>query len=474
MTYYPKGHPKYKPDTRKRSGDRHKNKSEDRHVINGDRHNNRSRKKSGFISVDGEGVDIGNGRQNYILLMASSGEYIYNENGLSTTECFDFLLKLSQDHPDKIIVSFLSSYDTEMMLKDVPKDVLRKMYEGRNNSPSRHPTHFKLDDGKEYAISYLPRKSFTIRVAKNPPYKETGRDAYGYPILEKDYDSSTLYDIFDFFQCRFVDALGDSKRGYLTEYLHQKLIDGTYHEIITWPDGFSIDLTHMKAMKNMRSSFTLDQIDEIMAYCKEEVIAIQRLAERLKDYLEEADLLPFQSKWIGPGACTNTLLQREGVKDHMHEAMPFVGVRDLNDAQLRAYSAGRMELGKFGIHIGKVWHYDLHSAFPSVMPLLPSLTDGNWRRIQGISTRQYSLTHVEWSFDGNLPFFPFFYRDFHGGIYYPGTGEGWYWKPEVDVALRAWNDGKLSTKDWEGKIKVLESWEFQPYSDVKPFAFVPA
>lgn len=405
--------------------------------------------------------------------MASSGESTFNEHGLSTVECFNFLLKLSQDHPDEVIVSFMGSYDTEMMLKDVPKDVLRKMYESRDNNPSRHPTHFKLDDGKEYAISYLPRKSFTVRVAKNPPYKETGRDAYGYPILEKNYDSVTMYDIFDFFQCRFVDALGDIKRSYFTEYLHQELIDGIYHEIITWPDGFSIDLTHMKAMKNTRSSFTLNQLEEIISYCRDEVIAIQRLAERLKDYLEEADLLPFQSRWLGPGACTNTLLQREHVKDYMHEGMPLGFVRELRDAQLRAYSAGRMELGKFGVYIGKVWHYDLHSAFPSVMPLLPSLTDGRWRHVQGISSKPYSLTHVRWDFDGNLPFFPFFYRDFHGGIYYPGTGDGWYWKPEVDAALRAMDDGKLSTKEWKGSLNIIESWEFHPQNDTKPFAFIP-
>jgi len=107
------------------------------------------------------------------------------------------------------------------------------------------------------------------------------------------------------------------------------------------------------------------------------------------------------------------------------------------------------------------------------MPFLPSLTNGMWRRFQGVSNKSYSLTHVRWSFFDNLPYFPFFYRSSQGGIYYPSAGEGWYWKPEVDAAIRAWNDGKLSSKEWEGNIELLESWEFQPYSNVKPFAFIP-
>lgn len=499
VTYYPKGHPKYKPDTRK--GDRHSNKGDrhkikkdrhldksDRHIITGDRHDNRSRKKSGFIMVDGEGYTthriVGYSptkepiyEQLYVLLVASSGphDYIYNEEGLSTIECFNFLLKLSQDHPDKVLVCYMSTYDVEMMLRDVPVDALKSIWERRNNTPSRHPVHFTLSDGRNYAVSYLPRKQFYVRRQEVPPYKEVGRDEYGYPILEENYTSVTLYDIYDFFQCRFVDALGDSKRGYFANYIQEELIDGKYHEIIRFPDGSNIDLTQMKDMKNKRGSFTPEQREEIIAYCRDEVIAMQKLAEKLEEYLNKAGLLPFQSKWHGPGACTNKLLHDKGVLEHMHEAFPYPvsAARRVIDAQLMAYSAGRMELGKFGVYIGKVYHYDIHSAFPAVMPLLPSLTGGSWKHVRGLSDKPYSIVHVQWDFDPGLSFFPFFYRDEYGGIYYPPTGEGWYWKPEADAAIRAYNEGKLSTNNWEGKLNIIESWEFHPSNDTKPFVFLP-
>jgi len=109
----------------------------------------------------------------------------------------------------------------------------------------------------------------------------------------------TLWDVSGFFQGRFVDALGDKKTGYFYEYLHEEIIDGNYHEIIEWPDGFRIDLTHMKDMKNKRQSFTLEQLEqEIVPYCEEETKSLARLMGRLRVYLKEADLMPFQSRWL--------------------------------------------------------------------------------------------------------------------------------------------------------------------------------
>ncbi len=152
--------------------------------------------------------------------------------------------------------------------------------------------------------------------------------------------------------------------------------------------------------------------------------------------------------------------------------MPYVKVRELRDVQLIAYSGGRFEMGKYGIYIGKVYNYDKRSAFPSIMVDLPCLTDGTWSHIHGMSSRPYSIIHVRWQLVGSV-FYPFFFRNDQGSIYFPdgmekGEGlEGWYWKSEVDVALKALKEGKI-----KGKIEVFESWEFNPHNDIKPFAFM--
>src|SRR5258708_36954895 len=100
------------------------------------------------------------------------------------------------------------------------------------------------------------------------------------------------------------------------------------------------------------------------------------------------------------------------------------------------------------------------------------LKDGSWRKIRGRSNRPYSIVHVKWEFDPDLPCFPFHWRNSKGGVYYPPFGEGWYHKAEVDAAFKAWNEGKLSTDSYKGKLEAMESWEFGPYHKGTPFTFV--
>ena len=474
--YLPNGslNPKYRPDVRsgdshKDKGDRHLNK-DDRHASDGDRHT--GRKKDTFIAIDGEGVTCPDGRHEYVLLMSSTGEKVVNVDGLSTFECFEFLLDLAKKYPQGIFVCYGSSYDVNMMLKDVPKEVLLELQEGKDNGPGRRPTDFYIDE-RRYALSYRQRKSFTVRVFGEPLFNEKEiTTKYGFKDYERkpNYEASlTLWDVSGFFQGRFVDVLGDKKTGYFREYVNEELNDddGLWHEIIEWPDGLRIDLTKMKDMKNRRSVFMPYELEsDIVPYCHDELQALVRLMNSLRQYLNEAEI-PLIN-WDGAGSCAGAVLRKMNVKESMCEQLPD----ECYQAQRRAYSGGRGELGKFGVFIGKVFNYDLHSAFPSVMPTLPCLTNGMWRKVRGLSKRPYSLTHVRWSFNYDLNFFPFFYRTMKGSIYYPPEGEGWYYRPEIDAALKAWNEGKLSTDRNPGKMEFLESWEFQPYSDVKPFAFV--
>ena len=47
--------------------------------------------KRNFIAVDGEGVE-----DKYVMMAASTGQYIMNADGLSTRACFNFLLNLKR------------------------------------------------------------------------------------------------------------------------------------------------------------------------------------------------------------------------------------------------------------------------------------------------------------------------------------------------------------------------------------------
>jgi DNA polymerase type B, organellar and viral len=418
-----------------------------------------------FIAIDGEGVTRSDGvTHDYVLLCASTGERISNPDGLSTADCFTFLIELAKRYPHAIFVCFGASYDINQMLRDVPKNKLQELWKGQGNSygtDNKRSTTYK-----DYALEYRKRKSFTIRKYGNPKFIEkTTRHKDGTTSVNwvpNFVASLVLWDVIGFFQGRFVDVLGDKKAGYFND-----LLQG---DCIVFPDGYTVDLARMKNMKNKRGSFTVEELEsDILPYCMEEVETLARLMERLRAYLLEAGLQ--LARWDGAGACAGAMLKRENIKDYMHEKIPD---KALYHAQLCAYSGGRIELGMFGVYIGAVYNYDINSAYPNGMQYLPALTNGMWRRIKGYPTRPYSLIHVHWDFAEDLPYYPFFLRDNNGSIFYPCFGKGWYWKVEVDAALRVYKSGKLSTDNNKGTIEILEAWEFAPYDEsVKPFAFIP-
>lgn len=435
--------PKYKPDTRKRS--------EDRHIGT----HTQGRGRDTFIAIDGEGVTLDNGKHAYILLCSSTGEYIINPQGLTTSECFAFLLDLAKKYKHGIFCCFGGSYDANMWLRTLRKKALEKLWASRESR--KYYGAYTLHGGSEYAIGYRPRKYFALRQVIGRAYNATKK------TYKVQYDDTLIrvWDVYSFFQAAFIDTL----KHWFSDLLH----DG----VLIFPDGVTIDLQQMKAMKARRGTFTVEQLQEdILPYCQQETIALVKLMERLSDYLTTAGI--GLARWDGAGAIASEILKGQGVDRHIQEPVPAKTVSDaLYDAQKRAYFGGRFEASHFGTYTGPVFNYDLHSAFPSVMPDLPSMRGGQWRHVKGLSKQKYALVHIRWAFDDRLSYYPFPFRAETGSIYYPPTGEGWYYRPEIDAAFRAWNAGKLSTQRNAGRIEVVESWEFHPGESTKPFAFVP-
>lgn len=516
--------PAWKPDIRKRLGNRHrtgyvqpnrKKPLPDNNLkpVYLSRKNEHQRKTE-FITIDGEGITLENGEQRYVLLAASSSpdDYLIKPEGLSTQDCFDFLCDLAKKHPQGIFVCFGTGYDVNHMLRDLTKAQLQELWQARDHDPEHQSVNYSADKKRKYSLSYRPRKSFHVRRFGTPqfwPYVEAQwRDANGQrkkrtktclhadatpeeqeqlkaSILKEEQPRNNivymevkkrpnndgrcvLWDVFGFFQTSFVEALG-GKNGYFNELIQERVINGVKHRILVFPDGLEIDLTRMQHMKQQRSSFSREQLEnEILPYCRDEVEVLARLMTRLRELFKEAGLT--LSRWDGAGAAAAALLQREGIKQYLQEEQPA----GLLQAQRSAYAGGRIELGQFGSYVGPVYNYDLNSAYPAAAITLPSLTGGHWRKVKGSSTQPYSLSHVKWYFADELPYYPFFYRDQDGSIYFPSEGEGWYWKPEIDAAMRALESGKLSTKQEAGTIQILESWEFTPATDKKPFAFISA
>lgn len=106
-------------------------------------------------------------------------------------------------------------------------------------------------------------------------------------------------------------------------------------------------------------------------------------------------------------------------------------------------------------HVGTVYEYDINSAYPAVIASLPCLHttgahNGSWTRgtsRDDIPPTSYAVIHARVSgsnpYIGAMPF-----RDIHGNIFRPNNVEGWYWKHELDAAVRAGVAARYDVVEW--------------------------
>src|SRR5438270_4442443 len=193
------------------------------------RKNRPSRQRTvGFLAVDGESVDV-NRVHTYVLMRASSGACLWRDEGISTAECFEFLLNVKVNNPKRRMVAFGLNYDVNMWLRDLAHSELAKLWE-------EHEITVTLANGAAYRLEWIPGKSFAV---------------------SRDGDSvwARVSDVFGFFQSSFVVAL--EKWG------------------VPDPGG------HIARMKGERGSFQLKQRAEIEAYCLAECELLVTLMDLL-------------------------------------------------------------------------------------------------------------------------------------------------------------------------------------------------
>lgn len=364
-----------------------------------------------FVGWDGEGYTDNDGKHHYIILANSRGNSIVDTtgHGLSTTQCFEFLLGECADSKDSFHVIFAGGYDANKILRDLAYSPqrLRKLWE---TSQCFY---------KHYHIEWVKGKWLKIRDTRN------GRKI-------------TLFDVFSFFQTSFVKTL---KAWDIS-------VDGSNMDTIT-------------RMKNERGRFSLNDRKEMLAYCFLELGALVSLMQKFRENHLKAGL-PNLSGFYGPGAIANGLFKHYNVCRSM---LPTDG--ELNEATRHAYSAGRIERLRYGNHEGPVRIYDINSAYPWSISRLPSLKAG-WRKTRTSDVVPMSLYHIRlFHFDEYAG--PLFYRKGlakHRPIYFPNPKadsfiEHWVWTPEYELLV-----------DFGIPHEVVKSYVFQGDFVERPFGFI--
>jgi hypothetical protein len=372
-------------------------------------------KPARFLAIDGESVTehIGTPEENhrFVMLCASDGSYVENAEGLSTVDCFEFLLELKRRYPSRTLVGFVFNYDINMMLKGMQADGSR---DGCNKDSLEilwkdRATSLVLGNSI-YEVEWIPTKFIRIR-------------------SDVTVDIS---DVFGFFQSSFLTAL---------EGWNVPDIEGA--------------LDRIRTGKADRANFQVSDMPEMRAYCISECEMLVELCDRLQASLREAGL--HVTKWIGAGAVGSALINKYNVlAHHVHD---YTLAPELEEAVMYAYAGGRFEMYRQG-RFNQCANYDIISAYPFECLSLPSLL-GTWdRRKRYDATEPYALWLVEWDLPDGRKVMPFPVRH-KGNMYYPFQGKGWYWSKEVAAALAM-----------HPEIKVLHGYVFKPLSSDMPFAFL--
>lgn len=331
-----------------------------------------------FIAWDGEGADV-DGRHRYTLLAHVRGGAIENPKGLGTIECLEFML--NADVSDGINIVYGGNYDVNMILGDMPKDLLRTLY----------------DTGKvywrEYRIEWRPGKQFSVKHGER---------------------KFRLYDVLPFFQRPFVTAC-DEYLGTEWEYRDQII-----------------------AGKKRRGTFTAEESEYVKEYNSAELRLLVRLASELRDRLNRVNLPEINegirlTRWDGPGAIATCLFQKYGVKKALGSVPEEVA-----RAARHGYAGGRFEIIRQGHTDNTCYQYDINSAYPAAIKDLPCLAHGRWTRVERptkpVRFGIYRIKANNISDDWTRPL-PLWYRTRNGRVVYGNDVHNWYWTPEAQIAL---------------------------------------
>jgi hypothetical protein len=357
-----------------------------------------------YVGIDGEGQTIkGNhgtttipGRHKYVLLAVADDKcnnkwYVENMNGLSTIECFEFLLSL----PNNLkFFAYAFNYDLTKILEDIDNETLYKLF---------RPELRKSKKGRAIAVEW------------NGYYINLMGTRFS---LKKDDNKIVINDIFKFFQGKFTSALKD------------------------WKAAPTDDINRIESMKIKRPEFDKLDPDKVREYCFDECQYMAVLAKKLIQAHIDAGI-PLKA-FNGAGSSASSMLSIMGIKSNINEFRKLDN-KELEQAVASAYFGGRFENSKIGPIPGLLHSWDISSAYPYQIYKLPCLIHGKWRHSKNINDIieadsalvRYRLNKPNikrlWA--------PFPFRTTENVVVCPEYSEGgWLWKDEFLVGQQVFDN----------------------------------
>lgn len=373
-----------------------------------------------YIGIDGEGQ--GRKDHKYVLLAASneSGSKAWvakpelGNDRLTTEQCLNLILGLPTKRAK--VFSFSFNYDLTKMLQDIDDETLYKLFRPELRPSPKTEKGSKGPAAVRWRGFYLNLQGtkFTVR---------------------KHSRKVIIWDLFKFFQSKFVSALKD------------------------WKVGNPELWERMSKMKDKRSEFDKENPDDVLSYCLEETRCIAELARRLIEAHEGAGLK--LKTFYGAGSSGGAMLTALGIKQYVRQPHP-----DMKRAVASAFFGGRFENSIIGQVEGLVYNRDISSAYPYHTTFLPCLEHGKWSHTnnrRSIDGKRAALVRYGLGNSRITSWGPFPFRTADGSISFPiESGGGWVWLEEYLAGERIFPH-----------IEFREAWVYDTNCDCQPFGKVP-
>lgn len=372
-----------------------------------------------YIGIDGEGQ--GRTDHRYVLLGASDefGErrWTVESERLTTKQCLDFICNLPTSRTK--IFSYSFNYDLTKILTDIDNETLYLLFR-----PELRP---RADDDSNKGPAPVEWQNFKLNL-----------QGTRFSVQRDNERTIVIWDLFKFFQGKFVTALKD------------------------WKVGDDALWSRMSKMKDQRAEFDKLTKESVKDYCLEECVCMAQLARKLTDAHTAAGLE--LKSYYGAGSTAKAILSKMGIKDKLREVPD-----EMREAVASAFFGGRFENSGIGPYYEKVYNWDISSAYPYQTTFLPCLVHGRWSHTRS-RNKVVDAAHALVRYRLEYPIIcdeyswgPFPFREKDGSISFPSaSGGGWVWRNEYLVGESLFPNTRF-----------LEAWVYSSDCNCQPFKRIP-
>lgn len=381
-----------------------------------------------FVGCDGEGMGDGYDHQYYVWRMGDN--QLVTGDPLKSDELLWFI---AQQTHGPIYTIFSGNYDFTMILRGLPRETTADLL--ARPAREREGGHVRPTAYGDLRLDYLPHKRLSVGLAGQP--------------------AIVIHDVFGFLQCSFVKAIDE------------------------WDIGTPDQRSIVVAGKEARGNTNVLSPSEL-EYNRVECILLGQLVSKMDDTATSLGIT--MAPYEGAGALANSLFRVHNTnpikrwnKEHNDVQPVFASELDPANSGLptwNGYYGGRFEITAHGPIDRPVYEYDINSAYPHIIRMLPCLWHGRWVHRNNSArpvTNQDALSqmrdhgrvaigHIRWRSGSMDAWGPLPHRNRLGNVTFPLTGAGWYWSLE-------WPDDLYT-------YEVDDIWEWVPSCNHRPFSWV--